>query len=73
MKVLLTIPFRAIPGVVALLFCGLILLIGVSVKTICAPKEPLFDLHYNNDHEEAALVSWKKGFCFVWNWIVSGE
>lgn len=75
-KILLTVPFRAIPGTIALLFCGMVLLIGSFIKIVCMPNRPVFDYAYkcyDNDYQDAVLVSWKKGFELVCKWVIYGE
>lgn len=76
-KVLLTIPFRAVPGLVMLLFCGIILFIGVVVKAICEPREPVFDYNYRyyigNCSSPAKNVEWLDNVKWWYKWIVFGS
>jgi len=72
-KVLLTIPFRAIIGSVVLFFGGIALLICMSLKAICFPKEPVFDYMYrSDDYEHAINVSLLNMIKRWWMWIFFG-
>lgn len=72
-KVLLTLPIRAVLGSIGLIFCGFMLLIGMTIKVICVPTEPVFDYEYRSaDYERAANVSWLRNFQWWCKWIVYG-
>lgn len=72
-KVLLTLPIRAVLGSIGLIFCGFMLLIGMTIKVICVPTEPVFDYKYRSaDYEPAWNVSWLRSFQWWCKWIVYG-
>lgn len=72
-KVLLTLPIRAVLGSIGLIFCGVFLLIGMTIKVICVPTEPVFDYVYRSmDCEPAWNVSWLRSFQWWCRWIVYG-
>ena len=72
-KVLLTLPIRAVLGSIGLIFCGFILLIGMTIKAICVPTKPVFDHMYRSaDYEPAANVAWLRNLKWWYKWIVYG-
>lgn len=72
-KVLYTLPIRVVLGSIGLIFCGFILLIGMTIKVICVPTEPVFDYKYRSaDYEQAVNVSWLRNFQWWCKWIVYG-
>ena len=71
-KVLLTIPFRLIPGLIMLLCCGIILAIGVTIKMICSPTQPIFDYELSY-YYYTANVEWLHTVQWWWKWIKYGS
>lgn len=74
LKVLLTIPFRLIPGLIILLFCIGVFLLGSAIKTVVMPHEPLLDYSYlDTGNEPPMLLEWYRSIKLVSSWIIFGR